>query len=67
MDARLRQMTFQASPKWQFWAGFHKKRVTDASVRRPETSESALERFNAEVFKKKFSSFLQLFLCEIFP
>ena len=63
MDARLRQMTFQASPKWQFCAVFHKKRATDAPVRRPETSESALEMFNAVVFeRKKFQIFTSFFV-----
>jgi len=36
-------------------------------VRHLETSESALEMFNAVVFEKKISNFLQLFLCGIFP
>ena len=31
------------------------------------TCESALERFNAQVFEKKISSFLEFFFCCIFP
>ena len=67
MDARLRQMTFQASPKWQFWAVFHKKRATDASVRRPETSESALEMFDAVVCEKIIFNFFATFFLRNVP
>ena len=67
MDARLRQMTFQTSPKWPFWPGFHNYGDTHVSVCRTETSESALEKFNAVVCGKKIFKFFATFFWGIFP
>ena len=58
---------FQMHLKSRFSLIFHERVATRACVRRLETPGSGLEKFNTEVSKKKFSKFLQLFLCEIFP
>ena len=60
-------MTLESAVKWQFCPVLHKKVVIRMCAIRLETCASALERFNAPVSGKKISSFLQLFLCEIFP
>ena len=67
MDARLRQMTFQTSPKLPFWPGFHNYGATHASVCRTETSESALEKFNAVVCGKQIFKFFATFFVRSFP
>ena len=54
-------MPFQTCIKWQLGPVFHKRVVIRMCVGRLETSESALDRFNAVVFEKTISNFLQLF------
>ena len=67
MDARLRQMAFQPSPKWLFYPLFHENDATDAPVGRTGTPESALEMFNDLVCGKKIFKFFATFFRGSFP
>ena len=49
-----------------FWPVFHRKAAIYMRVSRPETCESALERFNSLVFGKTFRVFCNCF-CAKFP
>ena len=62
-----RQVPFQTSAKSTFWPVFHKMVVIRMCVGRLETSESALERFNAVLFEKKIFNFFATFFVRNFP